>query len=157
PLSAQLSIDYLTPRDFARRPAQWLNLISQNRGTIAYSPSFGYDLAARRGASQVAPGLDLSCWRHAGIGGDMIRPDVLERFAASFAAAGFDAKAFIPSYGMAEVCLAITFGPHDRGACTDEVDRVALAERRHAEPVRNGKAHNGRRFVLCGKVLPGHR
>ena len=80
----QLSIDYLTPRDFARRPMQWLNLISRNRGTIAYSPSFGYDLATRRGASQVPADLDLSCWRHAGIGGDMIRPDVLDRFAETF-------------------------------------------------------------------------
>ena len=53
PLSSQLSIDYLTPRDFARRPMQWLNIISKNRGTISYSPSFGYDLAVRRGAAQV--------------------------------------------------------------------------------------------------------
>ena len=157
PLSAQLSIDYLTPRDFARRPAQWLNMISRNRGTIAYSPSFGYDLAARRAASQVASDLDLSCWRHAGIGGDMIRPDVLERFAETFAPAGFDARAFIPSYGMAEVCLAITFGPHDHGARTDRVDRVTLAERQRAEPAANGDAHRSRRFVLCGRVLPGHR
>ena len=43
-------IDYLTPRDFARRPMQWLNLISRNRNTISYSPSFGYDLAVRRAA-----------------------------------------------------------------------------------------------------------
>jgi fatty-acyl-CoA synthase len=157
PLAAQLSIDYLTPRDFARRPAQWLNLISKNRGTIAYSPSFGYDLAARRAANQVAPDLDLSCWRHAGIGGDMIRPDVLECFARTFAPAGFDPKAFIPSYGMAEVCLAITFGPHDEGVRTDDVDRVALAERQRAEPATSGEAHRGRRFVLCGSVLPGHQ
>src|SRR6476469_8375179 len=81
PLSSQLSIDYLTPRDFARRPMQWLNLISRNRGTIAYSPSFGYDLATRRAANQVPADLDLSSWRHAGIGGDMIRPEVLDRFA----------------------------------------------------------------------------
>ena len=44
PLSAQLSIDYLTPRDFARRPAQWPNLISRNRGTIAYSPQLQLDM-----------------------------------------------------------------------------------------------------------------
>ncbi|HEX9330041.1 MAG TPA: AMP-binding protein, partial [Reyranella sp.] len=119
PLSTQLSLDYLTPRDFARRPTQWLNLISRNRGTIAYSPSFGYDLATRRAASQVPADLDLSCWRHAGIGGDMIRPDVLDRFAATFETSGFDRKAFIPSYGMAEVCLAITFSPHGTGVRTD--------------------------------------
>src|SRR5229473_588509 len=138
PLASQLSIDYLTPRDFARRPAQWLNLISRNRGTIAYSPSFGYDLATRRAANQLPTDLDLSSWRHAGIGGDMIRPDVLDRFAQTFERVGFDRKAFIPSYGMAEVCLAITFCPHGTGVRTDVVERAA-------------------RFVLCGKVLPGHR
>jgi fatty-acyl-CoA synthase len=158
PLSSQLSLDYLTPRDFARRPTQWLNLISRNRGTIAYSPSFGYDLATRRAASQVPADLDLSCWRHAGIGGDMIRPDVLDRFAATFETAGFDRKAFIPSYGMAEVCLAITFSPHGTGVRTDTIDRAALADSQRAQPALDAQdERRARRFVLCGKVLPGHR
>jgi fatty-acyl-CoA synthase len=158
PLSAQFSIDYLTPRDFARRPTQWLNLISRNRGTIAYSPSFGYDLASRRAVNQIAADLDLSSWRHAGIGGDMIRPDVLERFAQAFASSGFDSKAFIPSYGMAEVCLAITFCPHGGGMRTDAIDRAALADCRRAEPAIDATdGHRARRFVVCGKALPGHR
>ena len=158
PLASQLSIDYLTPRDFARRPMQWLNLISRNRSTISYSPSFGYDLAVRRGAAQVPPDLDLRCWRHAGIGGDMVRPDVLERFATTFQPFGFDATAFIPSYGMAEVCLAITFCPHDTGVRTDAVDRTALAETQRAVPAADPKDQSrARRFVICGSVLPGHR
>ncbi|HEY4892204.1 MAG TPA: fatty acyl-AMP ligase [Reyranella sp.] len=158
PLASQLSIDYLTPRDFARRPTQWLNLISRNRGTIAYSPSFGYDLATRRAANQLPPDLDLSSWRHAGIGGDMIRPDVLDRFAQTFERVGFDRKAFIPSYGMAEVCLAITFCPHGTGVRTDVVDRAALAADQRAQPAADpSDERRARRFVLCGKVLPGHR
>ena len=158
PLASQLSIDYLTPRDFARRPMQWLNLISRNRNTISYSPSFGYDLAVRRGAAQVPPDLDLRCWRHAGIGGDMVRADVLERFATTFQPFGFDATAFIPSYGMAEVCLAITFCPHDTGVRTDAVDRTALAETQRAVPAADPKDQSrARRFVICGSVLPGHR
>jgi fatty-acyl-CoA synthase len=158
PLSCQLSIDYLTPRDFARRPMQWLNLISRNRATISYSPSFGYDLATRRGAAQVPADLDLSTWRHAGIGGDMIRPDVLERFTRAFQPRGFDPKIFIPSYGMAEVCLAITFSPAGKGVRTDSVDRRALAEDQRAVPAADpDDAGRARNFVLCGKVLPGHR
>lgn len=158
PLSTQISIDYLTPRDFARRPMQWLNLISRNRCTISYSPSFGYDLAVRRGVTQVPPDLDLRCWRHAGIGGDMVRADVLERFATTFAPFGFDSTAFIPSYGMAEVCLAITFCPHDTGVRTDAVDRTALAERQRAVPAADPNDQSrARRFVVCGRVLPGHR
>jgi fatty-acyl-CoA synthase len=158
PLASQLSIDYLTPRDFARRPTQWLNLISRNRGTIAYSPSFGYDLATRRAANQLPPDLDLSSWRHAGIGGDMIRPDVLDRFARTFERVGFDRKAFIPSYGMAEVCLAITFCPHGTGVRTDAIDRAALAAEQRAVPAADPTdERRARRFVLCGEVLPGHR
>jgi len=157
PLSCQLSIDYLTPRDFARRPMQWLNIISRNRGTISYSPSFGYDLSTRRGATQVPADLDLSCWRRAGIGGDMIRPEVLQRFADAFEPSGFDRKAFIPSYGMAEVCLAITFSPHDVGVRTDTVDRTALGEAQLAVPASDPQdSQRARRFVLCGRVLPGH-
>jgi fatty-acyl-CoA synthase len=158
PLSSQLSIDYMTPRDFARRPMQWLNLVSRNRCTISYSPSFGYDLAVRRGAAQVPPDLDLRCWRHAGIGGDMVRADVLERFATTFEPYGFDSTAFIPSYGMAEVCLAITFCPHDAEVRTDIVDRTALAETQRAVPAADPTDHHrARRFVICGRVLPGHQ
>jgi len=158
PLSAQLSIDYLTPRDFARRPMQWLNLISRYRSTISYSPSFGYDLAVRRGAMQVPADLDLSSWRHAGIGGDMVRADVLDRFAETFESRGFKRSAFIPSYGMAEVCLAIAFNPGGTGMRTDTVDRTVLAEAQRAEPAADPvDSHRARRFVICGKVLPGHR
>ncbi len=158
PLSHQLSIDYLTPRDFARRPMQWLSLISRNRATISYSPSFGFDLATRRGGQHVPADLDLSCWRRAGIGGDMIRADVLHRFAEAFAPAGFDRKAFIPSYGMAEVCLAITFSPKGAGVRTDSVERAALADLQRAVPAADPQDHRrARRFVVCGHVLPGHR
>jgi len=158
PLSAQISIDYLTPRDFARRPMQWLNIIARNRATVSYSPSFGYDLAVRRGAAQVPADLDLSCWRHAGIGGDMVRAGVLERFAETFEPKGFRRSAFIPSYGMAEVCLAITFSKGGTGVRTDMVDRIALAEAQRAEPaVDPSDPHRARRFVICGRVLPGHQ
>lgn len=157
PLSSQLAIDYLTPRDFARRPMQWLNIISRNRGSISYSPSFGYDLSMRRGAMQVPADLDLSCWRRAGIGGDMIRPEVLHRFADAFEPSGFDRKAFIPSYGMAEVCLAITFSPQGAGVRTDIVDRIALADQQRAVPAADPlDGQRARSFVVCGRVLPGH-
>jgi fatty-acyl-CoA synthase len=107
---------------------------------------------------QVPADLDLSCWRHAGIGGDMVRPDVLDRFAATFEPKGFRRAAFIPSYGMAEACLAITFSPGGSGARTDTVDRTALAEAERAEPAPNpNDSHRARRFVICGKVLPGHQ
>ena len=49
PVANQLSVDYLKTEDFARRPLAWLDLISRNPGSsVSYSPTFGYDICARR-------------------------------------------------------------------------------------------------------------
>src|SRR3546814_1666237 len=74
PVANQVSVDYLKTEDFARRPLAWLDLISRNQGTtLSYSPTFGYDICARRISSQtnVAERFDLSRWRVAGNGPDM--------------------------------------------------------------------------------------
>jgi fatty-acyl-CoA synthase len=155
PVSCQMSLDILPTREFARRPFLWLNLISRNRGTVSFSPSFGYELCARRSASASTENLDLSSWRKAGIGGDMIRPNVLARFAESFAGCGFDARAFVPSYGMAEATLALTFVPQDQGAQHDTIDVVTLEDKHHAVPPKSAGART-RSFVLCGHIIPGH-
>ncbi|KAB2852870.1 MAG: AMP-binding protein, partial [Sphingopyxis terrae] len=53
PVANQVSVDYLKTEDFARRPLAWLDLISRNSGTtLSYSPTFGYDICARRISSQ---------------------------------------------------------------------------------------------------------
>jgi fatty-acyl-CoA synthase len=157
PLLSQVTVDYLATRDFARRPLMWPTLISENRGTLSYSPTFGYDLCSRRLSEGrlATPDLDLSCWRIAGIGGDMIQPHVLERFGAAFATCRFDPKAFLPSYGMAEAVLAISFSPRDQGMLTDAVDRSQLAEEGRAIP-SDPNSGDSRRFVLCGRPLTGH-
>ncbi|MBS1003831.1 fatty acyl-AMP ligase [Acetobacter thailandicus] len=152
PMTCQLTVDLLPTREFARRPHVWLDLISRNRGTLSYSPSFGYELCARRAP---AAGLDLSSWRVAGIGGDMIRPHVLAEFAECFAPAGFDAHSFEASYGMAETTLAISFAPLGTGIETDTIDLDILESEGVATPPTHTSTTT-RTFVLCGRVLPGH-
>lgn len=155
PLTAQTSVDFLPTSEFARRPLTWLSLISRHRGTLSYSPSFGYELCARRAALSRPEGIDLSSWRAAGIGGDMIRPHILANFAETFASCGFDRRAFVPSYGMAETTLAVSFAPLDTGAETDRVDMDILEEEgRAAAPQAPGA--RARDFVLCGPPLPDH-
>jgi fatty-acyl-CoA synthase len=156
PLACQISVDLLPTREFARRPLTWLDLISRNRGTLAYSPSFGFELCVRRAAKNMMP-LDLSCWRVAGVGGDMIRSQVLRDFASQFAAAGFRSDAFVASYGMAEATLALSFAPLDRGIRTDVVARGPLEHQNLAIPLRGEEGQEGRAFVRCGPILPGHQ
>ncbi len=156
PMSAQVSIDYLDTREFAMRPRQWLNLMTKTRATISFAPSFGYDLCARR----VRPGdieqYDLSSWRVAGIGAEMIRPQTLEHFADMLEPAGFDRRAFLACYGMAECTLGISFSPLNTGFTTHHIDSDHLAD--HHEAVLLEESENsgrGRHFVNCGYPLPG--
>src|SRR3546814_6323147 len=116
PMLSQITIDYLATKSFALRPLTGLKLISQHGGTISFSPTFGYDLCATRGLNGSAKTIDLSRWRVAGIGGEMVRAETLERFSQTFAVTGFSPKAFLPSYGLAESTLAVTFAPLDPGA-----------------------------------------
>lgn len=157
PVATQLPVDYVATREFARRPLIWPTLMSRNGGTVSYSPSFGYDLCARRVREGAMGHLDLSRWRVAGIGGDMIRPGVLARFADVFGSCGFKKEAFVASYGMAEATLGITFAPLDRGIELDNIDLDLLDQEARAVPADGENGQNRTRaFVLCGRVLPDH-
>ena len=155
PLGSQASLDLLPTAAFVRRPLLWLDLISRNGGTISYSPTFGYELCARRAESLSVEGLDLRSWRAAGIGGDMIRPQVLRNFAERFAPAGFDPNAFLASYGMAEATLALSFAPLSQGLRTEALD-VDRLERDQVAARSAAGARRVREFALCGPALPGH-
>ncbi|HYC04537.1 MAG TPA: fatty acyl-AMP ligase [Azospirillaceae bacterium] len=155
PLLSQLTVDYIPTREFARRPLLWLTLISRNRSQISFSPSFGYELCARRAETASTEGLDLSCWTRAGIGGDMIRPRIMAKFVEAFGPRGFQGGSLIPSYGMAEASLALTFAPLGAGVVTDRVDmdrleNDAVAVAPAVDAVRT------RDFVLCGPIMSGH-
>lgn len=156
PIVAELTVDYLATRDFARRPLLWLDMIARAKATISYSPSFGFELAAQRAQTMDLGALDLSSWRCAGIGGDMIRPHVLRRFAERFGAHGFSASAYVASYGMAEATLALSFAPLDTGMKTEVVDLDVL-ERKSLAAAPTADTAREREFVLCGPALPGHQ
>ena len=155
PIVSQRSVDYLRTRDFAIRPLQWLRLISRNRCSIAFSPPFGYELCARRVRAADLESLDLSSWRAAGVGAEMIRPAILKNFAEQMSSAGFNSKAFLPCYGLAEASLAVSFPPLDRELRVMEVDASAMAERGVAMLVKGGTGRTNE-FVSCGKALPEH-
>jgi fatty-acyl-CoA synthase len=157
PLLYQGSVDLIATRDFARRPLVWPMVMSRNGGTVSFSPSFGYELTAQRAVGDALASLELHRWRVAGIGGDMIQPAVLDRFAAAFAPCGFRANAFLPSYGMAEVTLGVSFAEVGRGVHIDRVEREILADRGEAVPASAGNGAGARDLVICGPPLPGHR
>jgi len=150
PVANQVSVDFLKTEDFARRPLAWLDLISRNQGTtISYSPTFGYDICSRRMSSQTKASarFDLSRWRLAGNGADMIRPDVMQHFVDAFSEAGFKASAFLPSYGLAEATLAVSIMPPGEGIRVELVEETQLS----GVAVGQDRPQRFRAIVNCGK------
>ena len=154
PLTVAMSVDLMAPDAFVRRPLLWPRLISQTGATISYSPSFGYELCARRAETADLSTLNLSRWRVAGVGGDMVRASPLAAFASRFERVGFTARAFVASYGMAEATLALTMSPLGAGVRKEtlSIDRLE----RRGEAVAASDGARSREFIRCGPVLAGH-
>jgi fatty-acyl-CoA synthase len=130
--------------------------MSRNRATISFSPPFGYELCARRVSDEDVAHFDLSAWRIAGVGAEMIMPEPLNAFTDALHPAGFRKDAFMACYGMAECSLAVTFPSLEAGLSMDTVDADALAETQCAVPVMSDEAASRRtaRYVICGVPLP---
>jgi fatty-acyl-CoA synthase len=136
PLFTNVPCVFLPTASFVRAPRLWLDKIHEHRGTITYAPNFAYALVAKRLKDRDVEGLDLSCLRIAGCGAEPIQARALRDFAERLAPAGFDSRAFVPSYGMAEATLALTFVPLREGLKTDVQGQQELVD--------------------CGRAFPQH-
>jgi fatty-acyl-CoA synthase len=83
--------------------------------------------------------LDLSCLRVAGCGAEPIQAATMHEFASALAKAGLRETALLPSYGMAEATLAITFHQLGKPVRVDSVDPQAM-RRGEAVAVDEGAA-----------------
>jgi fatty-acyl-CoA synthase len=151
-LIVDLPVVLMPTAHFARMPRLWLELVSQHRGTITYAPNFAYQLVAKRVRENDLASLDLSSLRVAGCGAEPIRARTLLEFAERFAPCGFRAEALLPSYGMAESCLAITFHPRGTPMVVDRVSPAAMRDG-VAQP---SDAPDAIEVVSCGVPFPEH-
>jgi fatty-acyl-CoA synthase len=152
PLIVDIPVVILPTATFARGPKIWLETLSKHRGTITYAPNFAYALAVKRLKARDLESLDLSCVRVSGCGAEPIHAETLRSFARALAPAGFRETALLPSYGMAESTLAITF--HRLGTPM-KVDRVDPAALRNARAVPSNEG-NATEIVGCGVAFPEH-
>jgi fatty-acyl-CoA synthase len=153
PLFIGIPLIVMSPLAFLSRPERWLRAIQKHRATIAPAPNFAYELCIRKIADKDLEGLDLSCWRAATNGAEPVRAETLERFAKRFAPYGFNPKALMAVYGLAEVSLAISIPRLGDGYKVDRIERAALESGGSAIPAPAGETAT-LEFVNAGKPLP---
>lgn len=150
PMYSCFPVHLMAPATFLQRPIRWLEAISKYRGTISGAPNFAYELCVKRIRPEQLAALDLSSWQVAGNGAEPIRAETLRRFCATFAPAGFNPRAFIPCYGMAEATLYVAGGPIFSGAKILPASREALTAGR-IEPSAGDDAVD---LVSSGTIAP---
>lgn len=138
----------MTPMAFLKRPMRWLKAISRYQGTISIVPNFAYDLCVEEAVEEDFSELDLRSFTQAINGAEPVRKTTMDRFAATFARAGFRPEALSVGYGMAESTLAVTGGFRGRRAVTQTLSRNALAS--HLA-VPAGPGEGASEVVGCGR------
>jgi len=161
PLHAGYRTVLLRPEEFVAEPDTWLQAVHVSRGTLSSAPNFAYDLCVRWIDTTRVAELDLSSWRVARNAGEVVRPDTADRFVRHFAAAGFRADSFCPSYGLAEATLTVTTctpaTPAIRVAVRQaDLDRGVVEPRILAEPgdAETAGSRSERQLLSSGMPLP---
>ncbi len=164
PLAAGVPVRVMAPEDFLKSPLSWLRQITGSGATVSGGPNFAYDLCVRRASRDHAlEGLDLSGWRVAFNGGETVKPGTMAEFARRFAPVGFQPRAFLPCYGLAEATLIVTAGhwsgsadPGTPVSCGTPVagQRVAVVDPERAERCADGQ--EGEVWIAGPHVTSGY-
>ncbi|WP_089936733.1 fatty acyl-AMP ligase [Candidatus Entotheonella palauensis] len=156
PITTATPVVLMSPLHFLKRPIEWLRLITRHRASIGFSPNFGYGLCASRIREQELDSLDLSSWRIAGCGAEPIQMATLSRFAQKFERAGFDRKAFLLCYGLAESTLAVSFSPLPAPPQSEEIRLDEFTSQSIAQLVDDSKEVASVTVANCGSPFAGH-
>ncbi|GLK76851.1 acyl-CoA synthetase [Methylopila jiangsuensis] len=139
----------MAPNTFVRQPMLWIELIAKHRAEVAGGPNFAFDITSERYSAERMAGLDLSRWRLALNGSDIVRPTTLDRFSDRFGPHGFRPETFLVCYGMAEAVLFLSAGPVGQKPRYAAVDVDALEQHGQARPP--SAPEKERLLVGCGE------
>jgi acyl-CoA synthetase (AMP-forming)/AMP-acid ligase II len=142
-----------SPVTFLKRPAIWLEMVTRYRATMSGAPDFAYALCAAAVSERDKAALDLSSWRIAISGGEVVRAETVEGFCAAFAGCGFQRGSFRASYGLAEATLFVSA---DRSETAPELRAFDREQLEHGVAVPALAQRPSRVLVSCGTTGPGH-
>ncbi|NUR30981.1 MAG: AMP-binding protein [Catenulispora sp.] len=157
PITTGMDLWIMTPEQFIRDPGRWLERFGRGGVTITTSPSFGYSYAARRVAPAAVAGYDFSRWRVAILGAERIDPGGVADFTDLVGPLGFDPRALVGAYGLAESTLAVTGVRPGDGSPLVRVESTAVEPGSPVGAKRDGilgaDRGTGEHLVGCGRPI----
>src|SRR5262245_30358014 len=120
--------------DFVRAPELWPWAVHRHRGTLSWSPNFGYAVCAARLPDDALAGLDLSSWRIAMSASEPVLANTFRAFVERFTPYGLRAAAPTAGWGLAETITFATTPVVDVPPRVETIDRHTLARSGVATP-----------------------
>jgi acyl-CoA synthetase (AMP-forming)/AMP-acid ligase II len=153
-----LPLVMIRPIEFVKRPALWLQALSDTGATVTWSPNFGFALAAQRIRDEWVEGVRLdhvhSFWNAA----ERIHLGTMQAFQRRFAGLGLKDDALRTNFGCVENVGGATFSDRHRPFAVEWIDRRALHEEQVARqvPTPATSLENGSKSVVgVGRPCPG--
>lgn len=148
PIYVGYSVRIMSPLQFIRDPLIWLEQISEFKANLSGGPNFAYDLCNRFYNEERLKDIDLSCWKTAFCGSELINYNTLADFIKNYTKHKFKKNSFMPCYGLAESTLYVT-GIHSYDPeSAILVDKEDL-KKNQVTVVRESNSA-GSRIVSCG-------
>jgi len=161
PMLTGVQLVQAAPQDFMAKPGNWMQWISDWRGTATAGPNFAWVLATRALSRFAAAGtpLDLSTLTLALNGAEPVDPSAVEAFVAAAEPFGFRPGGVFPAFGMAETAIGAAFPRRLTGMVCDIVDREVLERAGVAKQIDISDPDeldiSARRLPLLGTAVPG--
>jgi fatty-acyl-CoA synthase len=152
PLIRKIPVVAMSPLDWVKRPALWLQAVTRHRGTLSWMPNFAFNFLARSVPAEELAGVDLSSLRGLVNCSEPVMAHSHDVFVERFASVGFRREALAVSYAMAENTFAVTSGGFGRLPVVDHVDIRAFEELGESQPAPAG-APGSRTVVSSGRPL----
>lgn len=149
------TLHMMSPGHFIQRPLRWLQAISEFDITTTVGPNFALEHCVDGISDEEVAALDLRQLKLLFCGAEPVRAATLDRFAAKFAPCGFNRRAFLPCYGMAEATLFVSGTASMRVPATElQCDAQSFASGQLVPAAST--AQPATRVVSCGKPAVGH-
>lgn len=147
----------LSPAEFVKRPAVWIQSLSRSGATVSWSPNFGFALAAQRALDAELEDVRLDHVKAIWNAAERIHYETILDFQARFAPYGLRSDAVRTNFGCAENVGGATFSDPAGPFVAELVEERTLYESRVARPIDEREARGAVWIVSAGRPSPGIR
>lgn len=150
-----LKICLIPTEYFIMQPTIYFRIITEYKATFICAPNFGYVICNKYVNFKKMVDIDLHTIRVSLIGAEHIENSDLAEFILKFGVYGFNENTFLPVYGFAESCLAVSFPELNESVKLDRIDWDLLNKENKAVSTTRTDCKT-LEIISVGKSVGGH-